>query len=408
MAQARGGLGLALRARGGLPFARDDLERDVELRLLVAGEPDRAGAAAAERLEGPVAAEHELGEGEGLGGLGHTLAEIGDRAGQSCLHACPGALGRSKVAPLEHVRRRQRARVLRRAAQAPAARTGARRPRSSGRAARAGRGRRPARTASSASPVSSRSAIAIVFGFVFWIGSCSGQSKQDYTSYIDAMQPLAQDSASVGEEFATALGTPGLTHGRASSRISPTGRSRSRRLRRGAAAPAARPAPERARRRRSRRSSCATTGLVGLASTLTLAQQKRERRSVAAGRARERRAAPQRERHRLGAALQAARDADSSRPQNVTGVIVPASQLVTNPDIVSAPSLATVYQRLGTPSTGGHGVTARIHGSDLLVHERRRERRLDSRCRRRRRPPSRSARASSSTSCSRTPATTRR
>ncbi len=76
MAQAGGGLGLALGARSGLPFARHDLERDVELRLLVAGEPDRARSAAAERLERPVAAEHELGEGEGLGGLGHALGRL--------------------------------------------------------------------------------------------------------------------------------------------------------------------------------------------------------------------------------------------------------------------------------------------------------------------------------------------
>ena len=61
MAQMRGRRGLALGARGGLALARDDLERDVEPRLLVAGEPDRAGAAAAERAQRPVAAEHEPG-----------------------------------------------------------------------------------------------------------------------------------------------------------------------------------------------------------------------------------------------------------------------------------------------------------------------------------------------------------
>ena len=76
VAQPGGGLGLALGARGGLPLARDDLQRDIEACLLVAGEPDRAGAATAERLEGPVAAEHELGEGEGLGGLSHALERL--------------------------------------------------------------------------------------------------------------------------------------------------------------------------------------------------------------------------------------------------------------------------------------------------------------------------------------------
>ena len=92
MAQARRGLGLALGARSGLPLARDDLERDVELRLLVAGEPDRARAAAAERLERPVAAEHELGDGEGLGGLAHALRRLATAVGLS-FPVCPRGRG---------------------------------------------------------------------------------------------------------------------------------------------------------------------------------------------------------------------------------------------------------------------------------------------------------------------------
>jgi hypothetical protein len=40
MPQMRRGLGLALGARRRLALARDDLERDVEARALVAGEPD--------------------------------------------------------------------------------------------------------------------------------------------------------------------------------------------------------------------------------------------------------------------------------------------------------------------------------------------------------------------------------
>jgi hypothetical protein len=60
MAQSRGGLGLPLGTRPGLALTRDDLQRDVEAVCLVAGKPYRARAAAAERLQGPVAAEHEL------------------------------------------------------------------------------------------------------------------------------------------------------------------------------------------------------------------------------------------------------------------------------------------------------------------------------------------------------------
>ena len=78
---------------------------------------------------------------------------------------------------------------------------------------RSPRGERPAAGSNSVLRLAGLVAfgIAIIFGFVLWIGSCSGQSTQNYTSYIAAMQPLAKDSASVGQEFATALATPGLT-----------------------------------------------------------------------------------------------------------------------------------------------------------------------------------------------------
>ena len=81
---------------------------------------------------------------------------------------------------------------------------------------------------------------------VLWIGSCSSSSKQSYTSYIDAMRPPAKSSASVGKEFATALGTPGLTMASFQADLARWSQQEQAQLRGGAAAPAARPAPERA------------------------------------------------------------------------------------------------------------------------------------------------------------------
>src|SRR5438445_4829686 len=72
MAQLCGGLRLALGPRSGLALARDDLERDVQSRLLVARKPDRAGAAATQRPQGPVAVEDELGADERGCGLSHA------------------------------------------------------------------------------------------------------------------------------------------------------------------------------------------------------------------------------------------------------------------------------------------------------------------------------------------------
>src|SRR6185437_14259396 len=74
----RGG-SLALGARGGLPFAGDDLQRDVEARLLVAGEPHRARAAAPERAEGPVAIQNEPVAFERERSVGHGSELVGGR-----------------------------------------------------------------------------------------------------------------------------------------------------------------------------------------------------------------------------------------------------------------------------------------------------------------------------------------
>ena len=50
--QARRRLHLPHRTCGALPLARDDLERDLEPRALVAGQPDGARSAATERASG--------------------------------------------------------------------------------------------------------------------------------------------------------------------------------------------------------------------------------------------------------------------------------------------------------------------------------------------------------------------
>jgi hypothetical protein len=72
MAQPGRRLHLALRARPGLAFTGDDLERDVASEALVPHEPHRPGTAGAEWAEGPVAAEDEILLVEGGGVLDGT------------------------------------------------------------------------------------------------------------------------------------------------------------------------------------------------------------------------------------------------------------------------------------------------------------------------------------------------
>ena len=65
MAEARSRRGLSLGAGGRFPLPRHDLERHLDAGRLVAGEPNRAVAAAAERLQGTVPAENEFVRGDG-------------------------------------------------------------------------------------------------------------------------------------------------------------------------------------------------------------------------------------------------------------------------------------------------------------------------------------------------------
>jgi hypothetical protein len=77
MAESCRRLGLALGSGARLPFAGDDLQRDVEAVRLVTGEPNRARAAAAERLQRPVAAEHELTGRKGRDCCRHVRSGLG-------------------------------------------------------------------------------------------------------------------------------------------------------------------------------------------------------------------------------------------------------------------------------------------------------------------------------------------
>jgi hypothetical protein len=72
MLELRGRSRLALGARTCRARTGDDLERDLTSLALVEGVPDRPHAAASERLERPVPAEHEPARSSVKRGLGHS------------------------------------------------------------------------------------------------------------------------------------------------------------------------------------------------------------------------------------------------------------------------------------------------------------------------------------------------
>ena len=200
--------------------------------------------------------------------------------------------------------------------------------------------------------------IAIVVGLVLWIGSCSSQS-EGYAAYIDAMRPLAQDSASVGAKFASALGTPGLTMESFESDLDDWKQQeqqdyvKAQRLQP--------PGPlQSAHAQALATFQLRYNSLDRLANTLTVAQQGHAGPAVVASAL------------ASDAQLLSASDTvwaelfklaatQTLAARDIGDVIVPGSRIVTNPDIVSASQLATVYQRLRTPSNGQGK-----HGSTLL------------------------------------------
>ncbi len=204
--------------------------------------------------------------------------------------------------------------------------------------------------------------IAIVFGFVLWVSSCSGQAKGDYTSYITAMTQLAKDSASVGNAFSKEVGTSGLTMQAFESDLTSWAQQeqadyvKAQRLQP--------PGPLQS----AHAEALATfqlrfAALAGIANQLTVAESSHASAAVASA--------------ALASKAQLLTASDvlweqlyrlpvmqTLTAQNVTGVTVPASQIVTSSDIVSASSLSIVYQRVRSPSSGGK-VTG-VHGSNLI------------------------------------------
>jgi hypothetical protein len=209
-------------------------------------------------------------------------------------------------------------------------------------------------------------AIVVVVALVFWVGSCQGGSKHDeYASYLGKIQPLAQDSAKVGSEFASELSAAKLTLQTFESKLE--GWSRAEQLDYAAAARLQPPGPLQAAQQEALAAfQLREVGLAGLAETIAQAQAKSPTPTAATVAA------------DLAAEAQLLSASDVVWTQlfklpatgvllqvGVRGVIVPGSLFVANPDVISERSFSIVYQRLSTP-TNGNGAPTGTHGSALV------------------------------------------
>jgi hypothetical protein len=207
-------------------------------------------------------------------------------------------------------------------------------------------------------------AIAVVVGFVFWVGSCQGKSKHDeYSSYMTDLRSIAQNSAQAGTDFTNTLGLKKLTIVGLQSKLQEWSRQEQQdyddalRLRP--------PGPLQAAHQEALATfQLRAIGMTGLADALAQASSK-SATDVADALAEQ-------------AQLLSASDlvwanlfhlpaTQTLKSVGVKGVIAPPSQIVSNPEVFSATSLGLVLGRLKSTTTGGK-VTG-LHGSELVSTE---------------------------------------
>jgi hypothetical protein len=204
-------------------------------------------------------------------------------------------------------------------------------------------------------------AIAAVVGLVFAVGSCGGPSRHDeYASYMDKIQPIAQSSASSLAAYTNQLGSRKLTLAELQSKLDLWSRQQQEDYNK--ALLLVPPAPLQAAHQEVLATlQLRAIGLAGLANTLATAGSKSSSQVA--------------DRLATQAQLLSASDlvwanlfrlpaTETLKKLGVQGVIAPPSQMVTNPEVISSHSFSEVYSRLH--ATNNSGQVTGLHGSELV------------------------------------------
>ncbi len=204
--------------------------------------------------------------------------------------------------------------------------------------------------------------IFVVVLLVFWAKSCQGSGKHSaYESYMNDVRTLANGSDQIGREFAAKLTTPGIKESQLESDVSSLAQQAQQQVAQGQSITP--PGPLRMEH-------------THLVETLDLRAKGLSRFADALNRT-----AGSHNSSSAGALLAAqarlltASDVDwqfffhdfaveQLKAQNVTGVNVPQSQFLPNPDLVSANSMVQLVQSFGGASTGG--TPSGKHGDALV------------------------------------------
>jgi len=205
--------------------------------------------------------------------------------------------------------------------------------------------------------------IFIVLVLVFWVESCQGASKHSsYQHYMDRVRTIAQGSAQIGTELQSKLTTPGTTQKQLESAV------RNYAARQGVEIQQAKsinpPGPIRAEHSDLIDAlQLRATGLTQLGQALSRTASSKDASSAGALLSQQ-------------ALLVVASDVnwvylfknptvEELKAQHVTGVAVPDSRFFPNPELASARSMVSLFQRLHGASTGG--TPSGKHGDGLVA-----------------------------------------
>jgi hypothetical protein len=202
-------------------------------------------------------------------------------------------------------------------------------------------------------------AIVVVVGVVFWVGP--GKSTHDeYASYMNDLRPIALNSAKTGTEFVNALSSANLTLTGLRAKLQLWSQQQQQyyddalRLRP--------PGPlQSAHQQALATFQLRAIGLIGLANAIAEAGSKSDT-AVAnslAGQAQILSASDV-----VWANLFHLPVTETLKTLGVRGVAAPPSQIVSNPEVITASSFGIVYQRLKAANTGGKPPSG-LHGSTL-------------------------------------------
>jgi hypothetical protein len=240
---------------------------------------------------------------------------------------------------------------------------------------RAGGGRPPRRPSSGRPPVGVTPllrlagliafAILVVVLFVFWISSCQGASKKNsYKRYMEKVAVVAKDSEQIGRELNDALTTPGIKFADLNTKLSGLAQQEQQDV----AAVRAMSPPGRLRLQHQHGIEALefrVSGLRGLADAFTQASHSSKNVTgnalLLAGQA---------ERLVSGDVVWDDLFKDPAieelRRQGITGVPVPDSTFVPNPDYASTRFWEQILQRLQGSATSG-GSSGGLHGTALIT-----------------------------------------